>query len=275
MDGRRLSLRKTVRMLVFPQLASGSAAMYPLLRKNLTRTVVNVLSDGSAVVFADPDAASREWELRPTGLTLEEATAIETLFDAASGGLRTFTFLDPAGNLLLRSEEFDAETWDNGPLISLTAGVADPLRTVRATRAINTGSAAGSVAQTLAIPGSFKYVMSVWAKTTGGSSVSLFATTAGGSTTKNFTLSSEWKRMSLRIELGQNTESVTFGAELEPGASVDLFGMQLEAAPGVSDYKQTAAEAGVYAKARFAGDELSVTARGTDMFDMVMRIVAS
>ena len=147
--------------------------------------------------------------------------------------------------------------------------------TPRATRVINTGSAAGSVAQTVAIPGSFKYVLSVWAKTTGGSSASLFATTAGGSATKTFTLTSQWKRLSLRIELGQNTESVTFGAELDPGGSVDLFGMQLEAAPGVSDYKKTGAEAGVYAKARFAGDELLATARGTDMFDMVMRIVAS
>jgi hypothetical protein len=262
-------------MLVFPQLASGSASMYPVLRKNVTRTVVNVLSDGSAVVFADPDATSREWELRPAGLTLEEATAIETLFDAASGGLATFTFLDPAGNLLRRSEEFGAAEWDNGPLISLTTGVADPLGTVRATRAVNTGSAAGAVAQTLGIPGSFKYVLSVWAKTTGGSSTSLFATTAGGSTTKSFALSSQWKRISLRIELGQNTESVTFGAELDPGASVDLFGMQLEAAPGVSDYKKTGAGAGVYAKARFAGDELSVTARGTDIFDMVVRITAN
>ena len=262
-------------MLVFPQLASGSAAMYPVLRKNVTRTVVNVLSDGSAVVFADPDAASREWELRPIGLTLEEATAIETLFEAASGGLATFTFLDPAGNLLRRSEEFDAAEWDNGPLISLTSGVADPLGTARATQAINTGSVTRSVAQAVAIPGSFRYVLSVWAKTTGGSSVSLFATTAGGSATKSFTLSAQWKRISLRIELGQNTESVTFGAELDPGASVDLFGMQLEAAPGVSDYKKTGAGAGVYAKARFAGDELAVTAQGTDMFDMVVRITAS
>jgi len=262
-------------MLVFPQLASGSAAMYPVLRKNVTRTAVNVLSDGSTVVFADPDAASQEWELRPAGVTLEEAMAIETLFGAASGGLTTFTFLDPAGNLLVRSEEFSAPDWNNDPLISLTSGVTDPLGMTRATRVINTASAAGSVAQMVAIPGSFKYVLSVWAKTTGGSGVSLFARTEGGSTTKSFSLSSQWKRSSLRVELGQATENVTFGAELEPGASVDLFGMQLEAAPGVSDYKKTGAKAGVYATARFAGDELAVTARGTDIFDMVVRITAS
>ena len=262
-------------MLVFPQLASGSAAMYPVLRKNLTRTVVNLLSDGSAVIFADPDGASREWELRPAGLTLQESTAIETLFQAASGGLTTFTFLDPAGNLLRRSEEFGAAEWDNGPLIQLTPAITDPLGTTRGTRAINSGSAAGAVAQTLPIPGNFRYALSVWAKTTGGSGVALFATTTGGSATRSFALSTQWKRVSLRIELGQNTESVTCGAELEPGASVDLFGMQLEAAPGVSDYKKTNAESGVYAKARFTDDELAVTARGTDSFDMVVRISAN
>ena len=66
-----------------------------------------------------------------------------------------------------------------------------------------------------------------------------------------------------------------FGAELDAGASVDLFGMQVEAQRGVSDYKKTGASGGVYADARFAEDELTVTARGTDVFDAVIRIVAS
>ena len=74
-------------MLVFPQLATGAAALYPVTRTYSARTVVNALGDGSTVVFADPDAAMREWELRAAGLTLEEWTAIETLFQAASGRL--------------------------------------------------------------------------------------------------------------------------------------------------------------------------------------------
>ena len=100
-------------MLVFPQLASGSPAMYPVLRKNLTRTVVNVMNDGSTILFEDPDAVLREWELRPVGLTLVEWTEIDSLFQAVSGGLTTFTFLDPVGNLLLRSEDFGAAEWDD------------------------------------------------------------------------------------------------------------------------------------------------------------------
>ena len=93
-------------MLVFPQLATGAAVLYPVTRRNVTRTVVNALGDGSTVVFGDPDAGTREWELQATGLTLNEWTAIDTLFQAVMGRFATFTFLDPFGNLLLRSEEF-------------------------------------------------------------------------------------------------------------------------------------------------------------------------
>src|SRR5436853_6527122 len=179
-------------MLVFPQLSNGSATMYPATRRTVTRTVVNVLEDGSSVVFADPDAALREWELQLTGLNPDEWTAIDALFHAVSGRLSAFTFLDPAGNLLVRSEEFDAPEWDNGPLIALTPGIGDPLGTTRATRVVNTGSATGAVAQTLGLPATFRYVLSVWAKTTGGSGVSLFATTTGGSVRQSFGLSAQW-----------------------------------------------------------------------------------
>jgi hypothetical protein len=110
-------------MLVFPQLVTGAAALYPLTKRLVRRTAVNDLSDGSKVMLEDPDAATSDWELRAKGLTETEAAAIEALFDAAAGRWKTFTFLDPAGNLLANSEEFDAPTWSNGPLVQLTPGI--------------------------------------------------------------------------------------------------------------------------------------------------------
>jgi hypothetical protein len=262
-------------MLVFPQLATGASALYPVTRKNATRTLVNVLADGSAVVLGDPDAGLREWELRASGLTLNESTAIDTLFQAVSGRWTTFAFLDPFGNLLLRSEEFDNPVWDKGALIQLTPSISDPLGTARATHVVNAGSAAGGIAQTLAVPGNFRYTLSVWAKTDGASNVTLSATTTGGSATRSIALTSQWQRISLEVALGANTDSVAFGVVLDAGAIVDLFGVQLEAQPGASDYKRTSGSGGVYPQARFAEDELTVTAKGTDMFDVVLRIVAN
>jgi hypothetical protein len=235
--------------------------------------VVNALADGSTVVLNDPDAVLTQWELRATGLTAAEWNAVEDLYQATSGRLETFTFLDPAGNLLAHSEEFGAGGWSNGPSIQLTGGVTDPLGTTRATHVVNTGAAAEAVEQILAVPGNFRYSLSVWARAGVAANTALFATTSGGSATHTFALSPQWKRLSMSIGLGQNTASVTFGAQLDPSAAVDLFGMQVEAQPGMSDYKKTSA-GGVFAKARFAEDELTVRAQATDVYDAVIRVVS-
>jgi hypothetical protein len=262
-------------MLVFPQFTTGAAALYPLIKQPALRTVVNTLSDGSTVVFSDPDAALTSWEIRAKGVTLAEWNAVEALFTAVSGQWQTFTFLDPAGNLLSDSEILGAGAWTNGALIQLTTGIADPLGTTRATRVVNAGTAAEAVAQTLSVPGNFQYCMSVWARTVAGSSVTLTASTTGANATLSFALTGTWSRIVLPVSLGQSTAAVTFGAQLAAGASVDLFGMQVEAQPGASDYKMTGVSGGVFSSARFAGDELTVTAQSTDVYDAVIRIVSS
>src|SRR5579862_4893594 len=158
-------------MLVFPQLITGAAALYPLTKQTIFRTVVHTLADGRTVVFSDPDAAETAWEMRAQGLTTAEWNASQTLFQAVSGQWQTFTLLDPAGNLPAQSEDFSAGAWTNGALMQLTAGVTDPLGTTRATQVVNTGQAAEAVAQTLSVPGNFQYALSVWARTDVGSNV--------------------------------------------------------------------------------------------------------
>src|SRR5271165_1979306 len=123
-------------MPVFPQLGTGASALYPLTKSSIQRTAVNTLSDGSTIVFADPNAAVNAWEMRASGLTTAEWNAIEALFQATSGSWQTFTFLDPTANLLLQSETFGAAAWTNGPLLAFTSGVVDPFGTTRATQVV-------------------------------------------------------------------------------------------------------------------------------------------
>ena len=250
-------------MPVFPQMM-----LYPVTRQLSLRTVVNQLADGSTVVFGDSDASLRNWELQANGLTAAEWNAIENFYNSVSGQWQSFTFLDPAGNLLANSEDFAASSWTNGPLIQLSANVADPFGTTRATRAVNTGQAAQTIAQTLSVPGDFHYALSVWAR---GSSLTLTA----GSATRAFSGNSNWRRISFSVSLGQNSNTVTFGAQLSPGVSVDLFGMQVDAQAAASDYKKTGTAGGVYANARFAMDAFTVRAQGTDVYDATIRIVSS
>jgi hypothetical protein len=262
-------------MLVFPQLVTGASALYPVTRQRVARTVVNTLGDGSRVIYTDADAAITEWELRATGLTAAEWNAIEAVFEAASGQLQTITFLDPAGNLLAQSQDFGASAWTNGALIQLTAGIADPLGGTAATQVVNAGQVPQAVAQTLAVPGNFEYYLSAWAQTSGASSVTLTATTTGASESLTFPLTAQRQRVGMFVSLGQNTTSVTFGVQLDAGASVDLFGMQVDAQPAPSSYRQTGASGGVYANARFSADQFTVTAQGTDVYDAVIRIVTN
>src|SRR5712691_1984667 len=252
-------------MLVFPQLLTGASAVYPVTKRAVRRTVVNVLGDGHTDVYADADAAATEWELRANGLTGAEWNAIEALFQATSGMWQTFTFLDPTGNLLAESENFGATAWTNGALLQLTTGIDDPFGTTRATRAINAGQSTQAVAQILSAPGNFQYCLSVWARAIGGSSVTLTQSTPGGNIAKTFLPGAGWTRVFIAGNRGQNTTSMTFAAQLEAGASVDLFGMQAEAQLAPSDYRVTGANGGLYARARFGEDRLTVTAQGADV----------
>ena len=256
-------------MLVFPQLSTGASALYPLTKTSRQRTVVNTLGDGTLDVYADPDARSLGWEIQAKGLTASEWEAIEALFEATSGRWQTFTFLDPAGNLLAESETFGASAWTNGALIDVTAGVSDPLGTARATLVTNAGAGTEGVGQTLPVPGNFHYCLSVWARTDSSTSLILSI----GSAAKTFALGTQWVRVSLSANLGLSTNSVTFSAQMSAGGTVDLFGMQVEAQLGASDYKQTGTSGGVYSNARFGADTVTVTAQGTDVYDAVVQIV--
>lgn len=260
-------------MLVFPQLSTGASSVYPITKSSRFRTAVNELGDGSKDIFEDADAESTAWELRAQGLTSVEWNAIDTLFQVVAGRWGTFTFLDPAGNLLAQSENFAASEWTNGPALHFTAGVADPTGGTGATTAVNTGAAVQSVAQTLAIPGNFQYVFSVWARTSGGTGVTLSIAAGTTASTRAFTLGTTWRFISLAANLQQTSAAVTFSVLLAPGVTVDLFATQAEAQLAPSDYKQTGARNAVYSNARFAEDTLTVTARGTDIFDTVIRIV--
>jgi hypothetical protein len=257
-------------MLFFPQLSTGGSTLYPAKRTLAKRTVVNSLMDGREVVYADPDGAADGWDLQLDGLTLVEATAIESLFAQTAGMFGAFTFLDPVGNLLAGSEQLASPFWTLSGLVSSTAGVADPFGTTRGNHVVNSGVAAGGLTQVLTVPANFHYCLSIWAR---GSGTLTLSFSAGAAESSSWTLQSGWNRYSVAGNLRSSATAVTFGVSLSAGASADLFGAQAEAQLASSDYKKTGTRGGVYPKARFASDELRITARATDQYDARIRIV--
>ena len=200
-------------MLAFPQFVTGASALYPVVKRRQKRTVVNVLDNGARDVYADDDAALVQWELHAKGMTATEWNSVESLFAQVSGMWQTFTFLDPTGNLLADSETLTAAAWTPGALVSVTAGVADPLGTSRATTLVNASSVAAGIQQTLAVPGNFIYCLSAWVRSTVGTSVTL---SAGGSA-RTVAASSIWTRAMLTSSAGSSSiSSVRSGFKSRP-----------------------------------------------------------
>lgn len=261
-------------MLCFPQLSTGSAAQYPIVRRRRTRSIVNETPGGGRVTFADTTAESLEWELALSGLTTQEWTAIEDLFQACGGRGSDFLLLDPLDNLLGWSEDLEAAAWAAGPMLERTAGRPDPLGSTRATRLVNTGQAPQRLTQILGAPSGFQYCLSVRIRSAVAGVAKLVLATTGGEELRVVETGPEWSEVWLPAKLGGTEETITGGVELAPGASVDVFGMQLEAQAGPSAYKKTAGRGGVYAFARFSEDLLRSKAEGTDWHSAVIRITS-
>lgn len=245
-------------MPYFPQLATGAMGQYPLMKRRLARTVVNESGDGRKVKLADPAALTTEWRLRFEELTDGEMDTLRSFFEVVEGRLGTFTFLDPAGNLLAWSEQLDEGVWEKGPLVMASAEVADPAGTLRAWRVANGSGSAAELAQTVEGPAWFCYCFSLFARGAAGSGMTLVC----GDERAVRQLGPEWKRLAVTGQGQGSGETVRFGLELPPGGWVEVFGPQVEAQAGASIYKRTLSRGGVYENARLDNDELLVATAG-------------
>jgi hypothetical protein len=245
-------------MQCFPQLQTGALGQYPIRKIRSERTVRNVCLDGREIKLADPSGASTEWQLTFQELTDGEIGALEAFYQSMEGRLGTFTFLDPTDNLCAWSGQLDAAVWQTDPLLQVTGSVADPFGGTRAYRFANPAGATLQTVQTLNAPESFHYCLSVYARSEAPGEVTLIRSSQSARRDTD----SQWRRLLFASTSAGNQDTVAFGFEIAPGASVEVFGMQVEAQIGASLYKRTTSRAGVYANARFRDDALAITTVG-------------
>lgn len=262
-------------MNFFPQLTTGSVAQYPLVRQRRARCVLNETAGGAQVKLADPDADSKSWLLRISGMTDEEWQAIENLFKSCEGRLDVFTFTDPFDNLLAWSEDLTQTVWQKGPLVEITNSMPDPFGTERATRVGNGSQTGQFVKQVLPVSASFHYCLSGWMRSEAPETVSLRIASASTTLEETVVTSPAWQRFFCSGNLGAAEESVEYGIDFGVGVDVDVFGLQVEAQRGASEYKKTGSHGGVYTKARFAEDMLRVTTEGPNQHALEVRVVSS
>jgi hypothetical protein len=261
-------------MPYFPQLESGALGQFPGKKRLVQRTVMNTLADGSTRKLGDAAGSRIEWTLSYEDLTDAEIAAIQTLFQGCQGRLQTFRFPAPTDNLLGWSEDLGADVWRKDPLMERLSGMADSLGTNRATRVTNTGQAAQRIDQTIEAPESLQYCFSVYARSDYTGDLVAYRSVAPGTDRHTYTVGAEWKRIVISSKLSLSNDTATFGLEFPAGRTVDLFGLQVEAQPGASQYKPTTGFGGVYEQARFMDDSLAVTTQGPNRHSCRVRVVA-
>jgi hypothetical protein len=262
-------------MLHYPQLTSGSVCQFPIKRRTTLRTVSNELPGGDNIRMSDPGAASVRWQLQYLGLTDGERSSIEQLFAAVEGRLSTFTFLDPTGNLLLWSEDYTKTVWNLDPLLHVTAGAADPFGGSAAMQLTNTAQTPQSATQSIAAASWFQYCLSAYLRCDTPTIVQLMLSTTGQELRSSIPVGSVWTRAIKTGSIPSSHDAISFRLELPAGARISLFGAQMEPQLAAGHYKKTLDRAGVYPKARFDSDSLSIIAEGPNQHSCSVSLVSS
>ena len=190
-------------------------------------------------------------------LTANEAQAISGLFTESQGRFGSFTFIDPLPNLLGWSEDFTQPGWQLGEM-STAAGAADPLGTQRASAVTNSGSASQPLSQTLGVSGDYVACFSAYVRASAATSLTMQrdgvqAVAAVGP---------QWTRVLVSGTGTAGAGQSTFSLVIPAGQTIEVFGIQAEAQPWPSVYKQTTTASGIYDETYFADDELTMTSTG-------------
>jgi len=253
-------------MSVFPQLASGAVAQFPLRRTVRMRTLVNRFADGSEIRFSDLELEERRWEIAYEDLTDAEWDAVRDLFEQSEGRLGTFVFVEPGQNMLAWSGSLEQDLWVKSG-VSVTDGEADPDGGTAGSRM----SGAGSLRQTLPAPASLRLTGSVWARTSVFGVVLSVSDGAGISASRSLEADGQWRRYFVEFPGGSAQDETVFEI-FAGGGAVDVYGPQLEAQPAASSYKATVATGGVFVGARFDQDVLDDRLDGVGRHSGVVRI---
>jgi hypothetical protein len=252
--------------LFFPQLSSGALAQYPIKKALLTRTIKNVLPDGSMIVLADPAAARLAWQMTYVELSAPEVQALQNHFGACVGPYHGFTFIDPTDNMLAFTSDLTAAAWQRSTLISVSPGQPDPNGGTAAFTLVNEGQARQFIVQTLEVPANYQYCFSLYAAAFGSNELTLFRQGLSEAQNKVAAIGSGWTRIVSSGRLNDLGTSFTVGISLGPGQQVTVYGLQLEPQLAPSRYRPTAQSGGIYANAHWGVDELTISADAPNLF---------
>jgi hypothetical protein len=241
-------------MSSFPQIGAGAVAQFPLTRSRRWRAIRNDLESSEQIMLPDARAGQIEWRLSYRDLTDTEAGTLGNLFAASQGSFGAFTFIDPLANLLAWSEDLSQPGWQFGLLLK-ASGIGDPLGTQRAWSVSNSSAASQTLQQTVGVPGEYVACFSVYLRSSVAGTVALVR----DGTQVNVAVGPAWQRAFVNGTGVAGAVHSRFSIAVAEGQTIDVWGLQVEAQPYPSVYRQTSAAGGIYAETYFENDELKIT----------------
>jgi hypothetical protein len=238
----------------YPQIGTGSVAQFPLSRSRMWRAITNDLESGEVIMLPDTAAGQIEWKLSYQDLTDSEASTLSGLFSSSQGGFGAFTFIDPLANLLGWSEDLSQANWQLG-LLQQSSGVTDPLGTQRASTVSNNSAGTQALQQTLGVSGDYVACFSAYLWSNAAGKVVL----QRDGTEVTVAVGPAWKRAFVTGAGIAGAAQSTFSIVMSAGQAINVWGLQVEAQPYPSAYKQTSAAIGIYEETYFENDELKIT----------------
>lgn len=256
-------------MLLYPQLLSGATAQFPLQRTYSVSNVINKQEDGSCYRATSVDPPLLSWELRYKHLTDLEVDTLKDFFEAARGRSNTFTFLDPAGNLLAWSEDLSKAVWEKSPLLTVVALDTDFPKVSSLT---GRGAGAPRISQLLACPASALINFSLMARTDGSGALHVAVSDASGRAEKSFMLDRTWRRYSVSHQGSGQSEGKTTELSFDEGMQIEVTQLCVSAQPGPGSYVKSSGLSGVRTSTRFDQDTFTVTAANQNDFSCVVKL---
>jgi hypothetical protein len=223
--------------LFYPQFTTGAIAHYPIHKRSVTRTVSNVLPGGNVLMYPDDGARRTIWSWEYVGLTLNEATVLRDFFKACNGPLRSFTFLDPTGNLLSASSSFRTPAWQASSMVSISSDSGGPLSTAPAVTLTNQGQALQELSQTLAVPCNYSYCLSMYVSSPSPQSLTLFRRSIHSEEAVSLAVGPSWSRIWSSGKLQDSSAGLCVGVKLSPGQQLSTSAAQLDVQPSPSPYR--------------------------------------
>jgi hypothetical protein len=191
---------------------------------------------------------------------------LQSHFDACAGPYRAFTFIDPAENMLVSSSDFTTPAWQKSSLIHFVPGATGPDGAAGAVTVINTGQSNQEISQSFHVPANYQYCFSLYARSDSSSQLTLIRRGGSANESIGFPVEAAWSRIVSSGRLNDSGTVFAVAISLAPGQQVGIYGVQLEAQTAPSRYRPTQQIGGVYSRAHWGMDQLTVAATGPNLF---------